>query len=54
MQSAGAGGAGLAIVNGVVQGAGALIAAGSAGIAWLKEGNGNATEESENADDETE
>lgn len=35
-QSAGAGGTGLAIVNGVAQVGGAAISAGSAGLAWFK------------------
>lgn len=35
-QSAGAGGAGLAVVNGVVQGTGGVMAAGGAGVAWIK------------------
>ncbi|KAI9035453.1 uncharacterized protein KD926_003479 [Aspergillus affinis] len=35
-QSAGAGGSGLAVVNGVTQLGGAAMTAGSAGIAWVK------------------
>lgn len=35
-QSAGAGGSGLAIVNGVAQAGGAIMSAGSAGLAWFK------------------
>ncbi|KAL4914028.1 hypothetical protein BDW62DRAFT_191261 [Aspergillus aurantiobrunneus] len=36
MQSAGAGGAGLAVVNGVAQAGAATVSFGSAGLAWVK------------------
>lgn len=36
VQSAGAGGSGLAVVNGVVQLGGATMAAGSGALAWIK------------------
>lgn len=35
-QSAGGGGTGLTIINGVAQAGGAIMSVGSAGIAWLK------------------
>jgi hypothetical protein len=42
-QSAGAGGAGIAIVNGVAQVGGAAVSLGSAGLAWLKKGRADST-----------
>lgn len=36
LQSAGAGGAGQAVVNGVVQGAGAAMTAAGVALAWMK------------------